>query len=283
MLAGGAVSVFFAYFQQYCENWFGMTEQTQSWLNNSYLCFGYGLIAGVVIIFLYNRVQDNIREQELIKRRRIALRLLRQPLYRLLGALAAMHKATDKHYDMPVDIPIHDLFDENYFKNAIHLDFGKLLYPQYPTLNHFTWFRSFSERVDRLTSVADKVIWKYSDYLETDMVDLLEKLNDSFFAEWAKGLPNSFKRYDEIGLKIPGYYPGRMDGAVPEAFQEFVGNFLTVINNYNCWVDTDKKIKFNSKIASVDLGSALLDQEQLEYQSKSIRESLIARGKIKEG
>lgn len=284
ILSSGIILVSLAYLQQYCNNWFGMTEKTQLWINTSFLNFGYSLIASVVVIFFYNRVQEKSREEELIKRRKIALSLLRQPVYRLFDALIAMYRATAINYNKPSNIPIRDFFDEDYFANAIHLDFGKPLH-QFSSLVQFTWFETFAERIVRLTEAIDIVIKKYSDYLDPDMVDQMERINNLFFTVWAKGLPTSFKNYEYLTMlkKNPTYYPGRMDGVIPESFQEFVCDFILIVENYNSCVDSDKKIKFDPNKNSVDLGSALLDTEQLEIQEKSIRESLIIRGKINKG
>lgn len=282
MFVSGLALVGLAWVQQYCDNWIRMTEQTQIWLNSSYLGLGWSLITSIIVIFLYNRVQESVKEQELVKRRKTALRLSYQPIKSLLGLLVAIYYATTVHYNKPNDVTIQEFFDEEYFNNSIHLDFGKPLYPNEPYLSHLTWFEPVSEHFNKLTNITDMIIRKYSDYLDPDMVELIENINTSFFVRWAKELPNSFDRYNQneiLGLKIPYLYPGRMNGTVPDQFKEFINDFIALIELYNRWADDDKRIEFSPK--SAKLGNALLEPEQLEYQEQSIQKSLKLHERLK--
>jgi|GEM_PF-5914582 len=102
----GFIMLFAAYYQQYCPNWLNLTEYTQSWLNNGLLNMGSGLIGSVLVITLYDRVQEVIREKEQKRRQLVALREL--------GSILRTHNA----FFMSIYAATGDILPKTEYKSA---------------------------------------------------------------------------------------------------------------------------------------------------------------------
>ena len=268
----GFVFVILALIQEEFDNWLRMSEQQQLLLNSAYLNLGCGLIGSVAVIFLYNRVQDNIREQETIAKRKVAVERMHKTLNATLEALVTMYWATTGGRERLENNTIESFFDEAYFHAATKLDFGKSLYPESSGFHETTWLTIFPDRINHLVQEADKVTWKYAECLEQDILGLLESLDTLQFVKWVQGLPEDFIRYESFPYQMAAFYPGRMDGMVPESFKKFVEVFVGVVKYYNRWADADKQIEFNEGLRKVE--PSLLSDEQLEFQKESVTKAI---------
>ncbi|MDR3564730.1 MAG: hypothetical protein P4N59_25325 [Negativicutes bacterium] len=203
--AVGAALMIGAYIQQICPNWMGLSEKTQAWLNGSMLNLGSGLICSVLVIALYNRMQDNIREDERQKREVTALTLLRSRLQMMVYSLAAIYKATAPVYSKPPGMSIPDFFDAEYFEQAIMLDLGKTIDPNDPKFSS-TWYQSIGKYCLQLSESIDGIIRKYADCLNPDIIEVMERILNAYFPKYVLELPKDFERVSALKLG-PQYYP----------------------------------------------------------------------------
>jgi len=184
----GLFMIVAAYFQQYCSNWLDITEHTQSWISNSLLNLGSGLIGSVIVIFLYNRLQEKINEYERQKRQNIALLELGGALKSHNAYLMSLFAATSSALpSQPFSSAQEALSDEGLIANIEYLDIYKPSYDS--SLLNIPWYKSLHDNCKSLVQAIKEVQFKYSPDLDTQLITLLSNIINDNLIEMSESLP----------------------------------------------------------------------------------------------
>ncbi len=137
------------------------------------ICAGF-LLAYVVVVFVDSALEEE-RVKERAKVRAIALSLLQRPVNRQLGLLAHWYKvASNKPFEQ-LPSSYEDLFAEDFYQTLRCID----LYAKAPALPTQNWLTYSHREFDRFRRDVQSVLDRYAVFLESDTIELLERLADS--------------------------------------------------------------------------------------------------------
>lgn len=194
-------------------------------------------VIGILLtVFLIDAVIKKKDTNERKKRESIAFQQLKYPIERHLRLLFDMYKSSitvrpNKSYDK-----VSYLFDEAYYSEIIFLDFSK----RAPIAFETTWFIHLSIETEKFKKAIEKTLDKYSFYMESDVIDLMEKILDSSFIRFIITAPSIYELDlidgDQNNYNLFAWFN------VIEDVRNYTRLILELVEHYNSKVSNDKKI-----------------------------------------
>lgn len=235
------ILLFFIFSLSNCiNNWFAIGDTCNLWLKDFSLNLTAELMGILLVLFSVNQTVKNSQEKEKKKFKEIAFRQLRYVLRKQIYLLFEMFKATvevrpDKDYQLLVD-----LFDETYFYEVKYLD---LLSPAPMVTSQgeeMDWLDYLHSELLSLKSALGQVVDRYSFYLESEVVDVMEELSDSVFIRFINSIWDA-KNINAIGDR------GDLLSPCKDLLQEYATSLLKLMELYNQSAASDRQITMDSR------------------------------------
>ena len=214
----------------------------KGWFEDFSLNLGTELIGVLISVLFIDLVVSRHERAEKLKLRKIALRQLRIPMQRHLNLLFGIYKASvaqepEQKFDKP-----ESLFCEDYFTQIAYFDFSK----EAPVVPKQQWMQYIQKEVKNFNDSLSRTLEKYAIYLDSEVIDLLEKMINSSFLSFLQQIPN-IRHTDEIEGYIRKYVffgaPGMRD-----MVEEYSKDFSRITEIYNSVVDSNQVVKFSEDI-----------------------------------
>ena len=224
-------------------NWFDLSEHTQNWLFNLYIGIGCGIVASVGLFLAVDYYILREDRKEKLARNQIALDGLRDLLKSHFEAvLFGMYRAstkTEKSYSC-----LEELFDDDYINEIQYLDYNKSPFkdgePKYcniiPEMNEN--FKMY---------LKDEVLF-FGQYLEIDILRLIQKIRFSKFIKECRHLPNMCKPIGnqtanvlmrEKGVISPNYLPWNYNNLFYETLREHTTIYIALVKLHDKYTQGD--------------------------------------------
>lgn len=201
------------------------------------------LIAEVfgILIFLYfvNRIVRSNKESEKKKFQEIAFRQLKMGLYKQVYLWFYMYKASVKEKPVRLYQKIEDLFDEIYFKELEFLDLLKVSPNISPMGEEMDWLDYVYLECNNLRIGIDKVVDRYSFYLDSEVVDLMEEVANAGLIRFITSIREA-KQWGDLGLR------GDLLSECKPLLKEYTQALLKILELYNKTVSFEKQIQINA-------------------------------------
>lgn len=214
------------------------TTPNEEWLSS----LSGNLFAEIFGIFFTVAIIDRIIEANQEKTRRkfnqIAFQQLRIPLIHHFQLLFNMYKASVISKPSKIYANISDIFDDNYFDEIAFLDFLKPA----PVIPEVLWINYLGFQFKEFKESLEKTIEKYSIYLQSDVIDLIEQLSNSNFVSFTKQvvlLPIIDK---EQGFERD--YNFLEDQSMRDMVREHVNLFIILVEKHNQFA-REESLKIN--------------------------------------
>lgn len=229
-------------FVVYFTNPFGI-----NWLKEFSLNLATQVIGILLVVFLIDRVISINQENERKKRQVIALQQLQIPLRRHFILLFNIFKSSiqvkpDKNYKH-----VSDLFDDTYFVQIAFFDFSKPA----PVIPLDAWFNYLSRECSQFREALNRTIEKYSLYVESDIIDLMEETINSSFISFIIQAPAiqapAIREVDTREGVIREYNLFGGQGTC-DLVKEYTSLFSKLIESYNQNVPDEKRIKMTDDL-----------------------------------
>ncbi|NER33941.1 MAG: hypothetical protein F6J93_07830 [Oscillatoria sp. SIO1A7] len=221
-------------------NWVSLGDTCNLWLKDFSLNLTAELMGILLVLFSVNQTVKNSQEKEKNKFKEIAFRQLRYVLRKQIYLLFEMFKATvevrpDKDYQVLVD-----LFDDTYFNEVKYLD---LLSPA-PMVtsqgDEMDWLDYLHSELLSLKSALGQVVDRYSFYLDSEVVDVMEELSDSVFIRFINSIWEA-KNINAIGDR------GDLLSACKDLLREYATSLLKLMELYNQSAASDRQITMDRR------------------------------------
>lgn len=183
-----------------------------------------GVVISVVFIDLVINYHKRI---EKLKFERIALRQLKIPLNRQLDLLVKIYKASTINKPNIKINKIELLFTDDFYAEISNFDFSKTA----PVIPEQEWMDYIQNEVKNFDSLLNGVIEKYSIYLDSVVIDILEELNNSSFSSFLKQIPNI--RYVDRTKGINRKYVFLGAEGMKSMIENYISNLCKIIEIYN--------------------------------------------------
>jgi|GEM_PF-1576907 len=215
-----------------CLNNFSLGGVCDLWLKDFSLNLAAELVGILVVLFTVNQTVEANQEKEKKKFREIAFRQLRFVLRKQIYLLFDMFKASvevkpDKDYQN-----IRDLFDETYFQEVKFLDLLKVAPVVTPQGEEMDWLDYLYSECSSLQSALGQVVDRYSFYLDSQVVDVIEELSASVFIRFIGSIWDA-KKMNALGDR------GDLLFACKDLLQDYTMTLLELVEIYNESVTTD--------------------------------------------
>jgi hypothetical protein len=179
---------------------------------------------------LIDKIIERNKEKERVEMVRVAVRRLRLPIIWHMTLLVNMYKAAVQNKPSTLPTTYKDTFTDAYYKEISFLDFSK----DAPVALKMDWFTYADSEVRLFTQRLEQVVDTYSAFLDTKLIDILERVVGSHFLNvlsQAKMIPlvdrqHGFKRVYTI---LAG---------MQEIVKEHVSLMLQLIEYYNSYADS---------------------------------------------
>ncbi len=237
----GFIMLFAAYYQQYCPNWLNLTEYTQSWLNNGLLNMGSGLIGSILVITLYDRVQEVIREKEQKRRQLVALRELGSILKNHNAFFMSIYAATgDMLPKTEYKSAESALLEERYITNVKYLDIYKP--SSQSSLKNTPWYSWLHDSCSMFVLSLREIQNRYYSDLDTEIIELISTIINDGFIMIVVHLPEMVK-FNNSYLKTIGF-PTFHTILNDEIVREHVNLVASLIKCHNELVGEHQKVTY---------------------------------------
>jgi len=200
------------------------------------------IIGILLVVFLIDRVININQERERKRRQAIAFQQLRIPLLHHFHLLFHIFKSStetrpDKDYKDVVG-----LFDDRYFIEIAFFDFSK----EAPVVPPTDWFNRLSRECQRFKEALNNTMEKYSLYLESDTIDLMEEIINSHFISFILQAPVIPKIDKEKGFKRQyNLFSGQ---GMCDLVKEYTVLFSRLVDSYNQNVLHEKRIEMTDDL-----------------------------------
>lgn len=187
LIAVGVILLFGAYYQQYCPNWFGLSDATQVWFGNALLNLGSGILTSVLIIYAYDRILEknnlNIRKN----RQRVALAHMKILLNQHLSFICELYKCSriKKREDY---VSITDcLLDQESINSVEKLDFRKP--SPASSMMDIPWYTYCYNHFFRIDKEMTQIMSIYNQDLDVTLSKIIHDFQHSQLLLLSKSLP----------------------------------------------------------------------------------------------
>ncbi|MDU4961986.1 MAG: hypothetical protein E6X17_15130 [Sporomusaceae bacterium] len=242
IIAGlGILMLLAAYAQQYCSNWFNLTEHTQVWLNSGLLNVGSSLIGSVFIIVLYERAQEIIREKERKRRQLIALNELGIILRTHNSFIMSLYAATgDKEPGRGYNSAEEAMLDKRYIQSIKYLDIYKP--SSQSSLKNTPWYMWLHDSCLQFQQSLREIQNRYYGDLDTEIVSLISNIINDDFIMLSVALPETvnFNKKYLATIGFPVFHSVFND----EVASEHINLVASLIAQHNSLVNEEKKISY---------------------------------------
>jgi hypothetical protein len=226
-----SVISFVIYFYYYCKDW----------LRNITANLGTGLIVAVLTALLIDNIIRTNHEKERKKYQSVALQQLETPLVHQLYLLFYIFKASVEIKPQKKYENVHDLFDNDFFHHLVFFDFSKKAPIYGPVFGGTQWFDYISHDCKEFVDALNRTLSKYSVYLDSEIVEIMEHTINSFFVKWVLDAPVMREIAKNEGFK-QGSWNLFAAPSVLESVHEYTGLFTKLVEHYNGLVTEEKKI-----------------------------------------
>lgn len=154
---------------------FGVVYEVE-WLSAYLSNIATGVAGSLIIVFLVDKIVERDKKQQRARIVKMALRRLKLPISKHMELLCHFYKASAQ--DKPSLLPstFQEVFVDDYYKEILWLDFSK----DSPLVNNrwldYAWSKA-ELLIDKLEQVEDT----YFDFLDVDLIGLLERVTNSKF------------------------------------------------------------------------------------------------------
>ena len=235
----------------------GMAQQIE-WLKDFSLNVGTEIFGILLTVFLIDAVIRRKEERERNRVRQIAFQQLRIPLLHQLHMLHGMYKGCIPCQPEIVPVGIRELFSDDYFVQIAFLDFSKPA--PLSTAVPLQWFDYLKMEVEKFKAALGRTIEKYAVFLDSDSIEILEKLIDSSFISLI-GQATAIRDVDRReNFRRP--YNLLAGQGMAEIVREYISTFCQLVEVYNLAVLEEGKLALDSGLWRNDIspqfGSARL-------------------------
>ena len=221
-------------------NWFVPSNICNLWLKDFSLNLTAELMGILLVLFSVNQTVRTNQEKEKRKFKEIAFRQLRYVLRKQIYLLFEIFKATvevrpDRDYQT-----LADLFDDTYFNELKYLD---LLTPApmvTPQGDEMDWLDYLHSELLSLQSALGQVVDRYSFYLDSEVVDVMEELSDSVFVRFINSIWDA-KNINAIGDR------GDLLSACKDLLREYATSLLKLMELYNQSAASERQITMDRR------------------------------------
>lgn len=215
-----------------------------------------GVLLGVAVVetLIYHHEQ-----KEYLKKKKVAFSIMRYHLGEHLSLLFNMYKASvlvrpDRHIIDP-----RQFFSDKYANTLKFLDLSK----NAPILPSTTWLKWVASQCQKFSNSINEVLYKYSVYLEPDLVDLMERMRNTLFLNMNIGFYGFMELDKSMGFKR-SYDLYSADG-MEKIILEHTDLFCDLIDEYNKVMGHEKEMKLEDYMwannTAPKIGSARLNAQ----------------------
>lgn len=220
-------------------------------------------ISGILLVLVsVNKTVRENREREKTKFREIAFRPLKIVLQKQIYLFFEIFKAATKEKPEKEYRNLEDLFDDTYFDELKYLDILKPAPVLSPVGDKMDWLDYLVSECSNLTGALNRVVDRYALYLESELVDLMEKMADAAFIRFINSI---WQAKQSNGLTSKG----DLLFACEEMLKEYAECLVRLVEIYNENVPSDRRIIIDEKQwkewwkhkGRPQLGDSRIDQE----------------------
>jgi hypothetical protein len=225
-----------------------------------------GILLTVAFIDRVLRAREESEEYERrIKYQTIALRHLRIPLLNHLRMFTNIFRAVSESAPVKPYESTHDLFDRVYFTNLPLLDFSK----DAPLLGQ-KWSDYLTRECSRFKESLTRTLDRYSLYLDSNLVELMEQIINSSFFDFVATAPITREVNQRLrpGVALPSNFFAERSlyGGAINITRKYTDRFSRLLDYYNECESPERKIKpddhYWSHTVGPRYGSARIDQNK---------------------
>lgn len=225
---------------------YGLIPPSWEGVRNFALNLAAGIVGTLLTVFLIDQVLRSKEESEEKEKKRkyqeIALRHLRIPLINHLRMFTNILKAVSQSAPQKSYDSVHDLFDKDYFAKLELLDFSK----DAPLLG-YKWSDYIARECSRFKESITRTLDRYSLYLDSDIVELMEQIINSSFMDFVVGAPatRELKLRTLPGVVLPNnlFAEKTLYGGGINVTRKYTERFSRLIDYYNSHESEEKRIK----------------------------------------
>ena len=196
------------------------------------------LLGILLTVFLIDKVIEKNQENERKKYKEVAFRQLRGAIYKHLMLLANIFKAS------ALTLPekrkfenVREFFDDKFIEQIAYLDFSALA----PVTPDRQWIDYLSEEFLNFKNSLGKTVEKYSMYLDSESLDLMEEVINSSSMAFILQIPNAYALIKREGNQIrPDFFGQSTVGDT--TFRNYINLFVDLVEVHNRYCAEDKKI-----------------------------------------
>ena len=211
------------------------------WIRDITINLGAGIIVVILTIILIDNIISSNQEKERKKYQSVALQQLETPLVRQLYLLFYIFKASLEIKPQKQYQNVRDLFDDDFFQHLVFFDFSKKAPIYGPVFGGTQWFDYISHECKEFVDALNRTLGKYSLYLDSEIVEIMEQIINSFFMSFVSKAPVM----RDIA-KNEGYKQGPCNffnaPGMGETVREYTDLFTRLVEHHNDLVTEEKKI-----------------------------------------
>jgi len=176
----------------FCSNFLDWNNNFLEWLRDAMLNASCGVLASILLIYLYDRKNAKKAEEDRVKRQQIALNFVHSLLEEhFIVVLFGMFKAATSGEEIRYNT-LDEVFSNKYWEEVKHLD---MFSSPFDDRTH-QWHEIITNYCQKLVSfLFDKIIVPYGIYLDSYLLEELQYIiYSSFINEATVHLPNAAKQ-----------------------------------------------------------------------------------------
>lgn len=210
------------------------------WWRNMLLNLGAGILGSLIIIYLYNRVLDQMQEKERKQREGIAVIQLMVPIKQHFHFLFDMYKCSLLKKPEICFTSVEDVFEKIFFESIKYLDLNKP--SPMSSFGNVKWYDYIEHSCKLFNNALQAIINKYAQNLSPLVVEVIENIRNSGFIITGQNLSviMNFNPFESQGAKFPGNFYRNSESMI----EEYINLFKALVRYLNQNVSHDKKFYF---------------------------------------
>jgi hypothetical protein len=212
------------------------SESKWDWVRNISVNLGTGIIVVLLTALLIDAIINRKQEKERTRYELVSLQQLRIPLLHQFLLLFNIFKASVEIKPQTIYQNLPDLFDDNYFVQLAFFDFSKPA----PTATPLQWIDYLSHECTKFRDALNRTVDKYSVYLDSETLDVIEQLINSNFISFILQIP-AIREVDQRGgfRRNYNFFAG---SGMRDIVREYTSLFLKLVEYYNQQVAQESRI-----------------------------------------